>query len=88
MVGKRHINVASVRMNYFYTLFLFDRTEEKLRLFVAVHSSPRHIDRRKIIRKTWGAQIKKLPGVKVIYIFGKSSDVTSQVIMKFDTPIT
>ena len=50
------------------------RIEEKLRLLVTVHSSPENTERRRIIRKTWGDKIKKLPGVKVLYVFGKSND--------------
>ena len=57
------------------------RIEEKLRLFIAIFSSPAHKEERRVIRKTWGEKIKKLPGVKVVYIFGKSSDSSSQVIV-------
>ena len=65
---------------WFFTSTLF-RIEEKLRLFIAIFSSPSHKEERRVIRKTWGEKIKKLPGVKVVYIFGKSSDSSSQVIV-------
>ena len=57
-----------------YGLKTIFRIEEKLRLLVTVHSSPENTERRRIIRKTWGDKIKKLPGVKVLYVFGKSND--------------
>ena len=55
---------------------------------MAVHSSPNNIERRRIIRKTWGEKIKKLPGVKVLYVFGKTNDNTEikVVIRFFDIP--
>ena len=53
--------------------------EEKLRLLVTVHSSPDNTERRRIIRKTWGERIKKLPGVKVLYVFGKSNTDNTEI---------
>ena len=37
------------------------------------------MERRRIIRKTWGESLKKLPGVKVVYVFGTSNDYSAIV---------
>ena len=52
---------------------------DKLRLLVVVFSAPEHWHRREVIRKTWGKDLLKLPGVKVFFHFGKSRTVDDQV---------
>ena len=38
------------------------KAEDRLRLLVVVYSSPVFYERRRIIRKTWGDALKKIPG--------------------------
>ena len=51
----------------------------QMRLLVVVFSAPDHTARRDVIRKTWGKEMLKLPGVKMVFNFGKSRTIEQQV---------
>jgi len=45
-----------------------------IRLLVAVFSAPRNKEARSVIRKTWGKKFQEYPGVKMIFMLGRSPD--------------
>ena len=47
--------------------------KETLRLITLVVSSPENFKRRKVIRKTWGKDLKRFPGTKIFFFLGRSS---------------
>ena len=58
------------------------RAQDKLRMLIAVHSAPDHRERRRVIRKTWGAGFKAFPGVRIVFSFGLAE--TKQVQVSLD----
>merc|ERR1712079_451955 len=53
-------------------------SHREMRLLVVVFSAPDHTARRDVIRKTWGKEMLKLPGVKMVFNFGKSRTIEQQ----------
>jgi hypothetical protein len=49
------------------------------RLLVAVFSAPANSAARAVIRRTWGARFKALPGAATVFMLGTSQDSTMHV---------
>lgn len=57
-----------------------EKCSRPLRLLVIVHSAPDNVEKRRIIRKTWGNGIKAIsPAVKVIFMMGVAKSEETQV---------
>ena len=44
------------------------KEDDRLRLLVVVYSAPVYYERRRIIRKTWGDALRKIPGIFFYYL--------------------
>ncbi len=55
---------------------------QRLRLVAIVFSAPENAPRRNVIRNTWGAGLRALPGVKVFFMLGRSTTKEWQVRYK------
>ena len=47
--------------------------EEKLRLVVMVFTEPSNLERRRVIRTSWGKGLLDLPGVRLFFLLGLSN---------------